>query len=64
MESLATASFHQIEVTLEQMKTSINFHQKINKISGKKSVKKAEQAAKQKVTTAVDKTKAIRYSRM
>ncbi|EIE89124.1 hypothetical protein RO3G_13835 [Rhizopus delemar RA 99-880] len=58
MESLATASFHQIEVTLEQMKTSINFHQKINKISGKKSVKKAEQAAKQKVTTAVDKTKA------
>ncbi|KAI9277828.1 hypothetical protein BY458DRAFT_585168 [Sporodiniella umbellata] len=59
MTSLATASFHQIEVTLEQMKTSINFHQKINKISGKPKTQKVPKPSK--AITAVDKTK-VAYS--
>lgn len=59
MESLATASYHQIEVTLEQLKTTVNFHQKMNKITGKvaKTTQDVIKPVSEKATTAVDKTK-------
>ncbi|KAG0997133.1 hypothetical protein G6F28_003187 [Rhizopus arrhizus] len=59
MESLATASYHQIEVTLEQLKTTVNFHQKMNKITGKvaKTTRDVIKPVSEKATTAVDKTK-------
>ncbi|KAI8644598.1 hypothetical protein BD408DRAFT_441591 [Parasitella parasitica] len=66
MQALATASYHQIEVTLEQLKTSVTFHQKINKINNTKthtttgSSEKASAVEKPvcgKMETSVDKTK-------
>ncbi|CEG67486.1 hypothetical protein RMATCC62417_03911 [Rhizopus microsporus] len=59
MESLATASFHQIEATLDQVKTSVNFHQKINKLTGKvvDTTKHLSKPITEKTTSAVDKTK-------
>lgn len=65
MEALATASYHQIQVTLEQLKTSITFHQKINKISTSSVVKPSttttaavvEKPVCGKMETTVDKTK-------
>lgn len=70
MEALATASYHQIEVTLEQLKTTITFHQKVNKISNNKTetdISKTEKTSViekpicGKMETSVDKTK-IAYS--
>lgn len=69
MEALATASYHQIEVTLEQLKTTITFHQKINKISNTKTETNSNKTEKTsvekpvcgKMETSVDKTK-IAYS--
>ncbi|KAI8351202.1 hypothetical protein EDC96DRAFT_292308 [Choanephora cucurbitarum] len=67
MEALATASYHQIEITLEQMKTSVKFHQKVNKINSNKTqsviVEAGSTAAATdkpvcgKMETTVDKTK-------
>ncbi|KAG1082665.1 hypothetical protein G6F42_022494 [Rhizopus arrhizus] len=51
MEALATASYHQIQVTLEQLKSSITFHQKINKINT--SIKTEEVSKVEKPTAAV-----------
>lgn len=49
MEALATASYHQIQVTLEQLKTSVTFHQKVNKIST--SVAKTDKPSTTTTTT-------------
>ncbi|KAI8376915.1 hypothetical protein BD560DRAFT_445435 [Blakeslea trispora] len=67
MEALATASYHQIEVTLEQMKTSIKFHQKVNKINSNKTqtaiektdsvIATTDKPVCGKMETTVDKTK-------
>lgn len=62
MEALSTASYHQIEVTLEQVKTSVTFHQKINKINSSKTKTEEEKTAVVvpvcgKMETTVDKTK-------
>lgn len=68
MEALSTASYHQIQATLEQLKTTLNFHQKINKIktkpvtevdSSKTTV--VDKPVCGKMETSVDKTK-IAYS--
>lgn len=69
MEALATASYHQIQVTLEQLKTSITFHEKVNKISTSSAVKPTtttstavvEKPVCGKMETSVDKTK-VAYS--
>ncbi|RCI07331.1 hypothetical protein CU098_005261 [Rhizopus stolonifer] len=69
MEALATASYHQIEVTLEQLKTTIKFHQKVNKINNSKTdISKVDSTASVvekpvcgKMETTVDKTK-VAYS--
>lgn len=66
MEALSTATYHQIEVTLEQVKTSVTFHQKINKINSSKTKTEAEKTTVAvpvcgKMETTVDKTK-IAYS--
>lgn len=61
MEALSTASYHQIEVSLEQLKTSVTFHQKINKISSSKTstteMDTIKTTAVGKMETSVDKTK-------
>lgn len=66
MEALSTASYHQIEVTLEQLKTTVTFHQKVNKINSKTSTevdssKTTVGPVCGKMETSVDKTK-IAYS--
>ncbi|KAG2213475.1 hypothetical protein INT47_009149, partial [Mucor saturninus] len=66
MEALSTASYHQIEVTLEQLKTSVTFHQKVNKINSKTSTevdsnKTTVGPVCGKMETSVDKTK-VAYS--
>lgn len=68
MEALATATYHQIEVVLEQLKTTVTFHQKINKVNNKPmaeidSSKTAivNKPVCGKMETSVDKTK-IAYS--
>lgn len=76
MQALATASYHQIQVTLEQLKTSITFHQKVNKITSTKNqqtdntsssssksdkMTNTEKPVCGKMDTSVDKTK-IAYS--
>ncbi|CEP07259.1 hypothetical protein [Parasitella parasitica] len=55
MQALATASYHQIEVTLEQLKTSVTFHQKINKINTSKTQQTADTSKTEKTTSAVEK---------
>ncbi|KAI9267080.1 hypothetical protein EDC94DRAFT_692320 [Helicostylum pulchrum] len=68
MEALSTASYHQIQVTLEQLKTTLNFHQKINKIKNKpvtevdsSKTTVVDKPVCGKMETSVDKTK-IAYS--
>lgn len=68
MEALSTASYHQIQATLEQLKTTLNFHQKINKIKNKpvtevdsSKTTVVDKPVCGKMETSVDKTK-IAYS--
>jgi hypothetical protein len=69
MQAMATASYHQIEITLQQMKTTVKFHQKINKINSSKTqtdeikteTSVSEKPVCGKMDTTVDKTK-IAYS--
>ena len=61
MVALSTASYHQIEVVLEQVKTTINFHEKVNKINSSKPVETTKPIVTApvcgKMETSVDKTK-------
>lgn len=62
MEALSTASYHQIEVTLDQLKTSVTFHKKVNKINSSKTTEVEKPAnvvtpVCGKMETSVDKTK-------
>lgn len=61
MEALSTATYHQIEVTLEQLKTSVTFHKKVNKINSSKTTEVGKTntvtAPVGKMETSVDKTK-------
>lgn len=67
MTALATASYHQIEVTLQQLKTTVKFHEKVNKVTSGKSkvdvietshvVEKPIVKPVTKVETTVEKTK-------
>jgi hypothetical protein len=66
MQAMATASYHQIEITLQQMKTTVKFHQKVNKINSSKTDIKTETSVSEKpvcgnMDTTVDKTK-VAYS--
>ncbi|KAL0578673.1 hypothetical protein ABG067_008706, partial [Albugo candida] len=62
MEALSTASYHQIEVTLDQLKTSVKFHKKVNKINSSKTTEAGKSTTVVtpvcgKMETSVDKTK-------